>query len=70
MGTQWYTGVHERTVVGDLLDCTEDVWSRTTGSWFNLGTPLSHIGIGDIMTHYAVVDGSEVEHSVIVHATG
>ena len=65
MGTQWYTGS-----MGTLLCVT--CWIarrmcglRTTGSWFNLGTPLVTLVLG-IMVHHAALDGSEEERSVIV----
>ena len=57
--------VHEHTVVGDLWIARRMYGSRTTGSWFNLGTPLVPFVLGH-MTHYAAVDGSEEERSVIV----
>ena len=58
--------VHEHTVVGDLLDFTEDVWVTNKGKLVQLGTPLVTLVLG-IMTHYAAVDGSEEERSVVVH---
>ena len=51
--------VHEHTVVGDLLDYTEDEWVTCNGKLVTL--------VLGIMTHYAAVDGSEEERSVIVH---
>ena len=39
--------VRERTVVGDLLDCTEDVWVTYNGKMVEPGDTMSHIGIGD-----------------------
>ena len=38
--------VHEHTVVGDLLDCTEDVWVTYNGKLVQPGDTIGHIGIG------------------------
>ena len=38
--------VHEHTVVGDLLDCTEDVWVTYNGMLVQPGDTIGHIGIG------------------------
>ena len=38
--------VHEHTVVGDLLDCTEDVWVTYNGKLVQPGNTIGHIGIG------------------------
>ena len=38
--------VHAHTVVGDLLDCTEDVWVTCNGKLVQLGDTIGHIGIG------------------------
>ena len=38
--------VHEHTVVGDLLDCTEDVWVMYNGKLVQLGDTIGHFGIG------------------------
>ena len=38
---------------------------RTMGKWFNLGIPLVILVLG-IITHYAAVDDSEEERSIIV----
>ena len=35
------------TVVGDLLDCTEDVWVTYNGKMVQPGDTMSHIGIGN-----------------------
>ena len=55
--------VQGHTVVGDLLDCTEDVWVTYNGKLVQPGDTIGLIGIG---IHYAVVYGSQVERSVIV----
>ena len=39
--------VHEHIVVGDLLDCTEDVWVTYNGKKVQPGDTMSHIGIGN-----------------------
>ena len=66
MGTQWYTGSMSSLLWVTCGIARRVCGSRTTGSWFNLGTPLVTLLLG-IMTHYSVVDGSEEERSVIVH---
>ena len=38
--------VHEHTVVGDLLDCTMDVWVTYNGKLVQPGDTIGHIGIG------------------------
>ena len=40
-------GVQEHTVVGDLLDCTEDVLVTFYGNKVQPGDTMSHIGIGN-----------------------
>ena len=40
-------GVHEHTVVGDLLDGTMDVWVTYNGKKVDPGDTVSHIGIGN-----------------------
>ena len=67
MGTQWYTGSMSTLLWVTCWISRSMCGSRTlTGSWFNLVTPLVTLVLG-IMTHYAAVDGSEEERSVIVH---
>ena len=39
--------VHEHTVVGDLLDFTEDVWVTYNGKLVHSGDTIGHIGIGN-----------------------
>ena len=39
--------VHEPTVVGDLLDFTEDVWVTYNGKLVQSGDTISHVGIGN-----------------------
>ena len=39
--------VHGHTVVGDLLDCTEDVWVTFYGKKVQPADTVSHIGIGN-----------------------
>ena len=39
--------VHGHTVVGDLLDCTEDVWVTYNGKKVQPGDTMSHIGVGN-----------------------
>ena len=39
--------VHEHTVVGDLLDCTEDVWFTYNGKMVQPGDTIGHIDIGN-----------------------
>ena len=38
--------IHEHTVVGDLLDFTEDVWVTYNGKLVHPGDTIGHIGIG------------------------
>ena len=38
--------VHEHTAVGDLVDCTEDVWVTYNGKLVQPGDTIGHIGIG------------------------
>ena len=38
--------VHEHTVVGDKLDCMEDVWVTYNGKLVQPGDTIGHIGIG------------------------
>ena len=53
--------VKEHTVVGDLLDCTVDVWVTWGRRWI-FGIPLLVLESG-IMTLSAAVDDSEVVHN-------
>ena len=39
--------VHEHTVVGDLLDCTEDLWVTYNGKLVQPGDTIGHIDIGN-----------------------
>ena len=39
--------VHEHTVVGDLLDCKEDVWVTYNGKKVQSGDTMSDMGIGN-----------------------
>ena len=39
--------VHEHTVVGDLPDCTENVWVTYNGKLVPPGDTIGHIGIGN-----------------------
>ena len=39
--------VHDHTVVGDLLDCTEDVWVTYNGKLVQPGDTIGQIGIGN-----------------------
>ena len=41
------TQVHKHTVVGDLLDCTEDVWVTYNGKLVQPGDTIGHIGFGN-----------------------
>ena len=48
-GVDGHTAVHrvqEHTVVGDLLDCTEDVWVTYNGKLVQPGDTIGHVGIG------------------------
>ena len=38
--------VHEHSVVGDLLECTQDVWVTYNGKLVQPGDTIGHIGIG------------------------
>ena len=66
MGTLWYTGYMSTLWWVTCLIARWMCGSRTLGSWFNLGTPLVTLVLG-MTTHYAVMDDSEEERSVIVH---
>ena len=65
MGTQWYTGYMSTLLWVTCWIARRMCGSRTSGSWFNLGTPLVTLVLGH-MTHYAAMDGSEEERRVIV----